>query len=153
MFSDFLPVLENLRPVKGQVIEIDVKAPVEGSARYETTYIMSRGGKTIVGATAHFDKGDWELSEEDKKTLFNDCAKLYPNILDKKITNSFVGVRPSTIDEMPILGQSHYNNIYFACGAYRNGWLLAPQISKLVINNLVENSNIIEEFSAKRFDK
>lgn len=146
--KDFLPELKHLYPTRGQVIEIDYTAPIDGSIRYHSTYIMSRQGKTIIGATSQNYNDDWTTNQEDVDTLYNNACELYPEFKGKNIINTRAGLRPNTDDEMPILGQSSKKGIFLATGAYRNGWLFAPHIGKYVVESIVKDPL---DYSYKRF--
>ena len=146
--KESLPELNHLFPTRGQVIEIDCPAPADGSIRYHSTYIMSRAGKTIVGATSQNNNDDWSTNQEDIDTLYSNACRLYPSLVGKEIINTRAGLRPNTTDEMPILGQSSIEGIFLATGAYRNGWLFAPMIGKYVIQS-IKNDPLT--YSYKRF--
>ena len=146
--KESLPELNHLFPTRGQVIEINHPAPADGSIRYHSTYIMSRAGKTIVGATSQSHNDDWSTNQEDMDTLYNNACKLYPELIGKEIINTRAGLRPNTDDEMPILGQSSLEGVYLATGAYRNGWLFAPMIGKYVIDSIKSDPLT---YSYKRF--
>ena len=149
-FAAFLLELNHLIPTRGQVIKIDAEAPVDGSVRYKTTYIMKRDGKTVVGATAQTGSEDWEPHQKDIDALYQGACELCPELIGKDILNTRVGLRPNTDDEKPILGQSSQKGIFLAAGAYRNGWLLSPQIGKYVIDSI---EGIEGSYSYKRFEK
>ncbi|PXA83940.1 D-amino-acid oxidase, partial [Caulobacter sp. D5] len=43
-----------------------------------------------------------------------------------------VGVRASTPDGLPLVGESRTAGVILAAGARRNGWLLAPLVADMV---------------------
>lgn len=144
--------LKNLIPVSGFTIEFDCM-PIEiGTYRKNTLYHLSRNNKTIIGATGIRDIENWDEAiglDAFLDKVFNE----FPHLKDKNIIEVRKGVRPTTPDNIPIIGGSNAQNIYLACGSYRNGWLLAPKIAQTIIDNILFKSSISDLFSPERFRK
>ena len=50
-----------------------------------------------------------------------------------------VGLRPATLDNLPVIGASHVvPNLMYATGHYRNGVLLAPLTAQLVADAMLD---------------
>lgn len=144
--------LTNLIPVSGFTIEFDC-LPIEiGTFRKNTLYHLSRNNKTIIGATGTRDIENWEDAigfEGFLEKVFNE----FPHLKDKNIIEVRKGVRPTTPDNLPIIGASNNQNIYLACGSYRNGWLLAPKIAQIIIDNILFKTPISDLYNPERFRK
>lgn len=140
-FSSNFEILNKLNPVRGQTIEIDYKPNFIGSIRYQSTYLMARENKIIIGATSQEKNENWEINDEDGKLLLNNAIKIFPQLKDAKITRSFCGIRPKIENDLPNLGQIN-KNIHIAIGAYRNGWAFAPIMAKLLIDEITQKSPI-----------
>lgn len=149
-FANVFPILNKLKPVRGQTIEIDAKPNFNGSIRYLSTYLMARGDKIIIGATSQKNDSDWRIRQEDNDILFENAKKILPEIANAKLLRSFCGLRPQSIDELPIIGATQIENVYFAVGAYRNGWAFAPMIAKLLIEEISHEMPVPEYLSPKR---
>ncbi len=141
-FMKKIAVTNKLNAVRGQVIEIDHMPNFEGSMRYNSTYLMARGDKIMVGATSQINDEDWQIREIDQEVLFKSACQLMPQLIDKKISNSFAGLRPLIKGEAPIIGESEIEGVFVAIGAYRNGWAYAPLIGKILIENIALGRNI-----------
>jgi len=82
-----------------------------------------------------------------------DAQAISSHVGSYPILETWTGLRPVTPDELPILGPSHVNGIYYATGHYRNGILLAP-ITAVIVADLIEGrkpSVDIAPYSPARF--
>lgn len=149
VYSQDFPILKNLVPIRGQTLLISHPPDFKGSLRNETTYLMSRGNCTAVGATA-FESADWDIHENEIAQLSLMARNLMPDLSMGQIIANFAGIRPQTNDGLPILGLLSAN-IWFAGGAYRNGWLLAPRMARILIDSMTKGTNIPNFMSAHRF--
>lgn len=62
------------------------------------------------------------------------------------------GIRPSSIDRRPILGQHpQFNNYYIFNGLGTKGVMLAPYFSQQLLNHIENNCTISMEVDVKRF--
>lgn len=147
-----------VRPVKGQMLSLKIASenPLERIIFGENTYLVpKKDGRLVIGATSEdigWVKGN---TAEGINTLLNRAIRLYPPLATWQLKEIWSGFRPTTIDEMPILGYGDANNLIFATGHHRNGILLAPITAKL-ISNLVINQYtepLLQHFSYQRFNK
>lgn len=141
-FAKSIKFVDKLIAVRGQVIEIDCMPEFKGSMRHNSTYLMARGNKIMVGATSQINDNDWQVRSNDIDFLYENACHLMPLLKGKKVTNSFAGLRPLIEGENPIIGKSDMNNVYLAIGAYRNGWAFAPYMAKLLIENIANGAKI-----------
>lgn len=152
VLQNSLSELRALVPVRGQLLELDVISPLHGTLRMGSSYILCRGDKTIVGATMQRGDEDWNPRSADASELLNPPHELPFGLDQVQITKAFCGVRPGTIDDLPLVGKSSINNVFLACGAYRNGWLLAPKIAEDLINLIKTDENRLpKSFFPNRF--
>ena len=79
--------------------------------------------------------------------------RLYPALRDYKILEFWWGFRPNTPDEVPILGESNFDNLTLATGHYRNGILLAPVTAMLIADLIWNNQSdpLLAAFNYSRF--
>ncbi len=141
-FAKSIQLVDKLIAVRGQVIEIDCIPAFKGSMRHNSTYLMARGNKIMVGATSQINDNDWQVRNDDIDILYQNACHLMPSLKGNKVTNSFAGLRPLIDGENPIIGQGDMKNIYLAIGAYRNGWAFAPYMAKLLIENIAKGADI-----------
>jgi thiazole synthase len=155
--SDLLPL--PIRPKKGQMLSVQapenrkpysLKRVLFGSEVY---LIPRRNGRILIGATSE-DVG-WmpHNTPAGINTLLTQAMRLYPELQDWPIQECWWGFRPSTPDELPILGASHCENLTLATGHYRNGILLAPVTAVLIADLICQQKSdpLLEHFRCDRF--
>ena len=147
-------------PVKGQMLSI--QGPKDALKRVifgPGTYLVPReDGLVIVGATseqeAGFKQGLTPIGQKQLKQGLNDilpCASNWPHM------ERWWGFRPSTPDQLPIIGKHPIKGLWVATGHYRNGVLLAAITSHLITKSICKENFthaenlILEEFSINRF--
>ncbi len=151
-----------VRPVKGQMLSVRMpqqqsdSQPLQRILYGENTYLVPRqDGRLIVGATVEEVGWTPHNTSQGIQTLLANATKLYPALADWQIEELWWGFRPGTVDELPILGQSSYDNLFLATGHYRNGILLAPVTATLLADLILEQKTdpLLAHFSDRRFDK
>ncbi|MEL6166663.1 MAG: glycine oxidase ThiO, partial [Cyanobacteria bacterium J06628_3] len=149
-------------PVKGQMLSL--KAPLETKDLSlnrvlfgEDIYIVPRrDGRIIIGATCEqvgFTPGNTPVGIQ---ALLQAAIRLYPQLQNYPIEEFWWGFRPTTPDELPILGKSWCKNLIFATGHHRNGILLTPITAKLVADVVLEETeeksdSLLNHFHYSRF--
>jgi glycine oxidase len=85
--------------------------------------------------------------------LLEAAWRVVPGIEELPITETWVGHRPGSRDDAPILGATPIDGLVYATGHHRNGILLAPitahAITRLIADNVFEQS--IRPFGIERF--
>ena len=125
--------LASLRPVKGQMARVGMKANFDGAIRAGRIYLLARGDSVVIGATS--DRGGVTTGDIDLDPLVHllaEAADLYPSIRKNPVVEAWSGIRPDTPDHRPLVGATMHERVYLACGTYRNGWLLAPGIAHML---------------------
>ncbi|MBF2098944.1 MAG: glycine oxidase ThiO [Gloeomargaritaceae cyanobacterium C42_A2020_066] len=127
-------------PRKGQMLALRPPQGVSGLGRvvFGRAYLVPRrDGRLVIGATSEdvgFTPG---LTPAGLGYLLQEAQWLYPALADWTVEECWWGYRPTTPDELPILGPSPYENLVLATGHYRNGVLLAPITAQLIAEGLV----------------
>jgi glycine oxidase ThiO len=126
-------------PKKGQMLSVLVppaqrdNLPLQRVLFGENIYIVPRqDGRIILGATSEDVGFTPQNTVAGINSLLANAMRLFPQIKDYPIQEFWWGFRPSTADELPILGDSLYTNLTLATGHHRNGILLAPITAKLI---------------------
>ncbi|MGK7892714.1 MAG: glycine oxidase ThiO [Xenococcus sp. (in: cyanobacteria)] len=156
--SQILPI--PVKPVKGQMMSL--RMPHQPNEPYPLQrvlfgnniyFVPRQDGRLILGATV--EKVGWtpHNTPQGIQNLLNKATKLYPAVADWQIEEFWWGFRPGTPDELPILGTSPCDNLYFATGHYRNGILLAPVTASLMADLIWEQKSdpLLSHFSWQRF--
>jgi thiazole synthase len=156
--SQLVPI--PVHPIKGQMLslrmpqELHQPFPLQKVLYGEQIYLVPRrDGRLIVGATT--EKVNWtpHNTPQGIQTLLNKAIQLYPALADWQIEDFWWGFRPSTPDELPILGLSDCDNLYLATGHHRNGILLAPITAKIIADSIIEQKldPLLASFNWQRF--
>lgn len=152
--SQLLPI--PVRPVKGQMLSL--RMPTDANLHRvlfgDGIYLVPRqDGRLIIGATVEEVGWNPHNTPQGIQNLLNNAIKLFPAVANWQIEEFWAGFRPGTPDELPILGQSPCENLFFATGHYRNGILLAPVTASLIANLILEGKSdpLLSSFSFSRF--
>jgi glycine oxidase len=135
------PELACLAPIKGQILFFDGSGPTTGpSVRTASGYVAPRAGGAAVGATMDFGREDLSIDPAAEARLRSVAEGLYPG-LTRVAARARAGVRAATPDGLPLVGASASPGVYLACGARRNGWLLAPLVAGMIAAYVASESS------------
>ena len=146
-----------VRPVKGQMLALrmDAVAPLLNHVLWAPgAYLVPRrDGRLIVGATVEEKGFDESITAGGMLTLLEAAWRAIPAIEELPIEEIWVGHRPGSRDDAPILGRAPLDNLFYATGHHRNGILLAPvtadAMARLIVDDVVEPA--IRPFGLERF--
>lgn len=150
-------LLPPVRPIKGQMIalQMDPAAPLIRHVVWAPgVYMVPRNdGRLLLGATVE-DKGfDESLTAGGVLTLLEAAWRAVPGVEELPIAEMWVGHRPGSRDDAPILGPSPIAGLIYATGHHRNGILLTPitaeTIARLALDETVDPA--IRPFGVERF--
>ena len=145
-----------VRPVRGQLVQLGwIGSPLERVTWSERCYLVPwEDGTLLVGATVEEAGFDERTTAAGVRDLIDAAAELVPKIWTAAFQGARVGLRPATLDELPIIGTSAVlPNLVYATGHYRNGVLLAPITAHLVADVMLENviDPLLEHTKPQRF--
>jgi glycine oxidase len=146
-----------VRPIKGQMLALrmDAAAPLVTHVVWAPgAYLVPRrDGRLLVGATVEEKGYDISLTAGGMLTLLEAAWRAIPAVEELPIEEMWVGHRPGSRDDAPILGAAPIQGLVYATGHHRHGILLAPvtadAITRLVLDGLAEP--LIWPFSIERF--
>ncbi len=125
-----------VRPVKGQALSLamDPRAPLLSHVLWAPgIYLVPRAeGSLIVGATVEEKGFDDRLTAGGIFALLEAAWRAVPAIEELAIEEMWVGFRPTSRDDAPILGPTPVDGLLLATGHHRNGILLAPATAEAV---------------------
>jgi glycine oxidase len=130
-----------LRPVRGQLLHLGWRArPIETIIWGPECYIVPRiDGSLLVGATVEDVGFDERATSAGVRDLLDAACDLLPGGWGATFLGVFVGLRPATPDDLPVLGpDARMPGLVHASGHYRNGVLLAPLTARLVADWIVD---------------
>ena len=151
------PARPPVRPIKGQMLSLkmDPVAPLITHVVWAPgVYLVPRrDGRLIVGATVEERAFDTTLTAGGLLTLLEAAWRTVPAIEELPIDEMWVGHRPGSRDDAPILGPGPLQGLIYATGHHRNGILLAPitadAISALILDGTLDT--VIKPFTIERF--
>ncbi len=146
-----------VRPIKGQMLALrmDAAAPLLNHVLWAPgAYLVPRrDGRLIVGATVEEKGFDETITAGGMLTLLEAAWRAIPAVEELPIEEIWVGHRPGSRDDAPILGRAPLENLFYATGHHRNGILLAPvtadAMARLILDDVVEPA--IRPFGLERF--
>jgi glycine oxidase len=149
--------LPPVRPIKGQMLALrmDPAAPLINHVIWGPgIYMVPRlDGRLICGATVEEKGFDTKLTAGGLLTLLEAAWRAVPAIEELPIDEMWVGHRPGSRDDAPILGPGPLDGLIYATGHHRNGILLAPvtadAIARLVVDGTLDPA--IRSFGVERF--
>lgn len=140
-----------LNPTKGQVIHIHAPELQLEYILHKNIFIMPMGGDIYkVGATYEWSFEDDLPNEEGQNKLEEDLKKMIS--CPYEVVEQFAGVRPNTKDRRPLLGTSELSEkVHIFNGLGSRGVLMAPWLSKIMTEYLVQQVPLPEDCDIKRF--
>ena len=146
-----------VRPIKGQMLALrmDASAPLISHVVWAPgAYLVPRrDGRLLIGATVEEKGFDTALTAGGLLTLLEAAWRAVPAVEELPIEEMWVGHRPGSRDDAPILGPAPVDGLVYATGHHRNGILLTPvtadTIARLVLDGVVEPS--VRPFGIERF--
>ena len=145
-----------VRPVRGQVLE--AYAPpnfLKHVIFSEGCYLVPKSeGRLLIGATVEEAGFVKEAELGGLRRLLERAAALVPEVDRLRAGPVHVGFRPATPDLRPVLGpDATVENLWWACGHYRNGVLLTPVTGKIMAQWIVGQTPEvnIQLFGPQRF--
>jgi glycine oxidase len=96
-------------------------------------YLVPRlDGRLIIGATVEERGFDSNLTAGGLFALIEGAWRAVPAIEELPIAESWVGFRPGSRDDAPMLGPSGIDRLVIATGHHRNGILLTPVTAAVI---------------------
>jgi len=142
-------------PVKGQMLAL---ATVSGGPRHvihtRDVYIAPKSRWTLIGATVERGRADTAVDRDAIARLRAKAAELVGVLADAPEVSAWAGVRPTTPDDAPLIGETAIPGVVAALGHYRNGVLLAPATAEIIADQIIDGkvSPMAVAFDPRRFD-
>jgi glycine oxidase len=123
--------LPPVRPIKGQMLALrmDPKTPLLRHVMWlpRGGYLVPRrDGRLVVGGTVEERGFDDSVTAGGLLALIEGAWRAVPAIEELAVAETWVGFRPGSRDDAPMLGPSGIDRLVVATGHHRNGILLTP---------------------------
>ncbi len=146
-----------VRPVKGQMLALrmDPAAPLLRHVVWAPKVYLAprRDGRLIVGGTVEERGFDTTLTAGAVFAMLEGVWRALPGVEELPIDEMWVGFRPGSRDDAPVLGPSPVEGLVLATGHHRNGILLTPATADAVSHFILEGEldPAIRPFALDRF--
>jgi glycine oxidase len=150
------PLRPPVRPVKGQILAVRRPDPafLRHIVRAPRAYFAPKSdGRIVIGATVEEMGFNRDLTAGGIYELLRAAWELLPGVYELPIAEMWVGFRPGSRDNAPILGATQVPGVYLATGHFRNGILFTP-ITALGMTELLldgRTPDALKPFSPQRF--
>ena len=133
----------SIRPVKGEVLRLRwrrgcmpvpqrvIRARVHG----RQVYLVPRADGVVVGATQYEHGRDTAPAVTGVRELLDDACTVMPALGEYELAECAAGLRPTTPDNLPIVGRVDDRTLV-AAGHGRSGFLLAPWTAEAILGEL-----------------
>jgi glycine oxidase len=146
-----------VRPIKGQMLALrmDPARPILRHVVWAPkVYLVPRhDGRLLIGATVEERGFDPDLTAGGVLSLLEAAWRALPTIEELPIDEMWVGFRPGSRDDAPVLGPTPIEGLTVATGHHRNGILLAPLTIDMISRHMLtgEIDPAIRAFGIERF--
>jgi len=143
-------------PVRGQMVLLTTPRPLFRCAIYSRgVYLVPRRDGRLLAGSTYEDVGfDKRVTGAAVQGILARTLRLAPALEDASFDDCWAGLRPGTLDGLPILGpDGDHHGLYHACGHYRHGVLLAPATARAVADLVLgrQTSYDLAPFAVTRF--
>jgi glycine oxidase len=144
-----------VRPIKGQMMALRMAEPLLRHVLWAPgAYVVPRSdGRLILGATVEEQGFDERLTAGGIYGLLDGAWRAIPAIEELPIDEMWVGFRPGSRDDAPILGPAPLDGLVLATGHHRNGILLTPVTADAIAHYVLSGAlpESIKPFGLERF--
>jgi glycine oxidase len=152
-----LAVRPPVRPVKGQMMALAMDAShplIRHVVWAPKAYLVPRSdGRLIIGATTEERGFDTSITAGGTLALLDGAWRVLPGIEELPIVEQWVGFRPGSRDDAPILGPTRVDGLVLATGHHRNGVLLTPVTAQGIASYILTGQlpDALRAFGLDRF--
>lgn len=146
-FFNYLPLNGN----KGEYLVIQSPDLQLEVAVKSSVFILPLGNDLYkVGATYSNSDKTPEPTEEAREYLLDKLKKMIT--CDFEVVDQVSGIRPATVDRKPLVGEHpDYKGMYVCNGFGSRGVLIAPTVSKELLDSIENETKLPAEIDIKRF--
>ena len=145
-FFSWLP----FRPVKGEVIDIQMKVETSEIINRHVFVLPLPGGTFRVGSTYDNNDRSWQPTAEGRAKIEEQLGKLIS--APYRVIGHRAGVRPATADRRPILGRHpEHETIFLFNGLGTKGVSLSPAFAAQLTNLLMKQNEPDKEVNISRY--
>lgn len=127
-----------VRPARGQAVLLKPSTSLCQTIWFSHRgYVVPRNDGTLYcGSTVEFKGYDRRTTAGGIRDILDATIELLPDAASAPFQEAWAGLRPHTDDLLPILGPGKVPGLWYQCGHFRTGILLAP-LSATVVAQLI----------------
>ncbi len=136
-----------IRPVKGQMLLIRAEAGLLPSmVQQGDHYLIPRAdGRILVGSTVEEAGFDKRPTDEAYRRLIRFALERLPVLAEYPVELHWAGLRPAAPEGIPYIGRHpQIENLYYDCGHFRNGVVMAPAAARLLADLALGRTPILD---------
>lgn len=136
-----------VRPVKGQMILFKAEPGlVNRVVLMDGRYVIPRAdGRVLAGSTLEETGFDRSTSEQARDSLWESATRIVPALAEYPVEHHWAGLRPGSPAGIPFIGAvPGVGNLHVNAGHYRNGLVLAPASTRLLVDGLLGRAPIVD---------
>lgn len=103
-------------------------------------YIAPKADRILLGSTSEEMGMEMYNTAGGLLNILRKCYAAMPSVYEMKVQSTWAGLRPSTLDRLPVIGAEPGSPVYHINGLYRHGILLGPLLGKSLASLLLGNS-------------
>jgi glycine oxidase len=120
-----------VEPVRGQIVAFHVPGHLSHVVCTARGYIVPRAdGRLLAGSTTERAGYEKSVTPGGLETVLRIAVEIAPALADRRVADSWAGLRPGTPDHRPIVGPGAAPGLFHATGLYRSGILLGPLVGE-----------------------
>jgi glycine oxidase len=127
----------HIYPVRGEMVcleaplDVSPKIPVRIMSKVlGNAYVVPKLDRILCGSTSEEKGLDDSNTGGGLLNILRKCHAAIPGIAEMNVREIWAGLRPSTLNRLPILAREKGRPIYHLNGLYRHGILLGPLMGK-----------------------
>ena len=142
-FLGELSVNINMYPAKGYSVTIPIQnvdaAPLTSLTDDEYKLVISRlGDKLRVAGTAELSGYSLEINQQRCQAILARIKRFFPDIGGFEQAEFWAGLRPSTPNNIPLIGKTKLDNVWMNTGHGTLGWTMACGSGELLSKQIVK---------------
>lgn len=126
------PAPPPVEPVRGLIVSFDLAPSLLTHVVWsDRGYLVPRSdGRLLAGSTVERAGYDKSVTAASLRSVLQIALEIAPRLADVHVADTWVGLRPGSADELPIVGPGALRGLVHATGLFRNGILLGPLVGE-----------------------
>lgn len=136
-----------IAPVRGQMQLYKLKpGRISCMIQRGSHYLIPRlDGHVLCGSTLEHVGFDKSTTEQAAQTLRQAAISIWPELAQAPVIKQWSGLRPGSANGIPFIGElAKQPRVWVNAGQFRNGLVLAPASARLLVDQLLGRSPVID---------